>query len=190
MITYEEFTARTSFTQQELISAAHGNLVSNLKHELPLLPAPPFLMFDRIIDIIKTPRGGRIVAEQDVKLDAWFFQCHFRGDPVQPGCLGVDAVWQLTGFWGGILGAAGSGRALGMKEVIFNGQIRPHNKIVMYDVHNLKFIKTAGQSLMIGDANVYIDNKLIYEIKGQKVGVFDKIRYEQYPWEGLNGEEK
>ena len=190
MITYEEFTTKTSFTHQELLAFSHGRLVSDPPNELPQLPAPPFLMFDRITEVVRTPRGGRIVAEQDVKLDAWFFQCHFRGDPVQPGCLGVDAVWQLTGFWGCLMGAPGSGRALGSKEIAFNGQIRPHNKVVKYEIQNLKFVKTVGQALMIGDANVYVDDKLIYEIKGQRVGAFTGIKYECYPWEGKNGEEK
>jgi 3-hydroxyacyl-[acyl-carrier protein] dehydratase/trans-2-decenoyl-[acyl-carrier protein] isomerase len=190
MITYENFIERKSFNFQELLALSHGNLISNPPFELPQLPAPPFLMFDRITEIVRNPRGGRIVAEQDIKLDAWFFQCHFRGDPVQPGCLGVDAVWQLTGFWGCLMGAPGCGRALGAKEISFNGQVRPHNKIVKYDLFNLKYIKTSNQALMIGDANVYVDDKLIYEIKGQKVGAFTGIKYKSYPWEGSNGEEK
>lgn len=190
MITYEEFTTKKTFNFQEILAFSRGNLVLNSPHDLPQIPTPPFLMFDRILDIEHKSRGGRIVAEQDVKLDAWFFQCHFRGDPVQPGCLGVDAVWQLTGFWGCLMGAPGSGRALGAKEIAFNGQIRPHNKIVKYDIHNLKFVKTPGQALMVGDANVYVDDKLIYEIKGQRVGAFTGIKYETYPWEGPNGEEK
>ena len=190
MITYEEFITKTSFTHQEVLACSHGRLISDSPHENFQLPAPPFLMFDRITEVVRSPRGGRIVAEQDVKLDAWFFQFHFRGDPVQPGCLGVDAVWQLAGFWGALMGAPGSGRALGAKEITFNGQIRPHNKVVKYELQNLKFVKMPLQSLTIGDANVYVDGKLIYEIKGQKVGAFADIKYECYPWEGPNGEEK
>jgi len=189
MITYEEFLKKETFNFQEVLALSHNTLY-HADFETPLLPAPPFLMFDRITEIVKSPRGGKIVAEQDVKLDAWYFQCHFRTDPVQPGCLGVDAVWQLTGFWGTLMGATGSGRALGVKEVAFNGQIRPHNKVVKYELINMKFIKTPIQSVMTGDANVYVDDKLIYEIKGQKVGAYQGIRYGSYPLVGPNCEEK
>lgn len=189
-ITYEEFLKKETLNFQEILAISHGSLLTNKPEHFGVLPMPPMLMFDRVTEIVRTPRGGRIIAEQDVKLDAWFFQCHFKDDPVQPGCLGIDAVWQLTGLWGNLMGGLGAGRALGMKEVIFNGQIRPHNKIVKYDVHNLKFIKSSGQSSMVGDANVYVDNKLIYEIKGQKVATFFGIKYDNYPLYNVNGEEK
>lgn len=190
MITYEEFLKKETFNFQEILAFTHGNLIKDPPNEILNLPSPPFLMFDRVLEIKKQLRGGKIVAEQDVKLDAWFFQCHFRNDPVQPGCLGVDAVWQLTGLWGSVMGGVGTGRALGAKEISFNGQIRPHNKIVRYELIDLKIIKTPNQSVCMGNANVYVDNKLIYEIKGQKIGLYHNIKYSTYPWEGQNGEEK
>lgn len=192
MITYEEFKSRTQFSFQEILAYSYGNLISDPDpdHEIMKLPGPPFLMFDRITEVVRTPRSGRIVAEQDVKLDAWFFQCHFKGDPVQPGCLGLDAVWQLAAFWTSMMGGIGSGRALGVKEVAFNGQIRPHNKVVKYELFNMKYIRIPGQSQTLCDANVYVDNKLIYNIKGAKVGTVANISYNNYPWLGPNGEEK
>ncbi len=190
MITYEEFTTKTNFNFQELLAISHNNLIINPPDDVGVLPAPPFLMFDRITEIVRSNRNGKIVAEQDIKLDAWYFQCHFRNDPVQPGCLGIDALWQLMGFWCATSGACGTGRALGSKEINFMGQIRPHNKIVRYEVSNLKLIKNSTQSICLGDGKVFVDDKLIYEANGLKVGKFQNIKYETYPWNGANGEEK
>ena len=109
---YAEFLQRTQFSKVELLACANGTLLEGA----PTLPAPPMLMMDRIVEIGHRGAQGRIVAELDVQMDAWFFHCHFRSDPVQPGCLGVDAIWQLIGFYGGVRGAKGAGRALGFRK--------------------------------------------------------------------------
>ncbi len=117
-----------------------------------------------------------MVAERDVRLDDWFFQCHFLGDPVQPGCLGVDGVWQLLGLYCSWNGALGSGRALGCAEVEFSGQVRPHDRVVRY-----QDLPQSGSAITIGDARVLVDGEAIYEIKRAKVGVFRDIDYADYP---------
>ncbi len=141
------------------------------------------LMVDRILDIRGEGPRGRIVAERDVAIDDWFFQCHFRGDPVQPGCLGVDGVWQLLGFFCAWSGGLGSGRALGCGEVEFSGQIRPHDRCVRYEVDVRRFTKIAhaGATLVVGDATLFVDDEPIYEIKHAKVGTFQNIEYSDYP---------
>ncbi|MGB5572538.1 MAG: bifunctional 3-hydroxydecanoyl-ACP dehydratase/trans-2-decenoyl-ACP isomerase, partial [Thermoanaerobaculia bacterium] len=125
---YEEFLSQSSFSHEEVLALAHGSLFDDGPPELKTgLPLPPMLMVDRIVEVSSKRARGRIVAERDVRFDDWFFQCHFLGDPVQPGCLGVDGVWQLLGFYCAWRGALGSGRALGCGEVEFAGQIRPFN---------------------------------------------------------------
>ena len=148
-----------------------------------ICPPPPFLMLDRVTRIEDAGRQGLIVAEQDVRLDAWFFQCHMPGDPVQPGCLCVDAIWQLMGFYGVRRGALGTGRALGCGEVVFNGQVRPFDKIVRYEVKIRRFseLKESGASIINGDGQVFVDDELIMEIKEARVGIFKNIVYKDYP---------
>src|SRR3989344_864426 len=115
---YSAFLEKTEFSKAELLASAWGTLVEDPPRAgVPSLPAPPLLMFDRIVEVSHAGSQGRIIAEQDIALDAWFFQCHFRNDPVQPGCLGVDAIWQLLGFYAAVRGAQGAGRALGGKEI-------------------------------------------------------------------------
>jgi 3-hydroxyacyl-[acyl-carrier protein] dehydratase/trans-2-decenoyl-[acyl-carrier protein] isomerase len=145
-------------------------------------------MFDRVTELTRAGGRGRIVAEQDVRLDAWYFQCHFVGDPVQPGCLGVDAVWQLLGFFMCSSGSPGVGRALGCKEVEFFGQIRPHNRLVTYalEVRRHTQLKDAGAAMAIADATVSVDGEAIYTVAGAKVGCFRGIRYADYPFPGEN----
>jgi 3-hydroxyacyl-[acyl-carrier protein] dehydratase/trans-2-decenoyl-[acyl-carrier protein] isomerase len=118
-----------------------------------------------------------------VNLDDWFFQCHFLGDPVQPGCLGVDGVWQLLGFYCGWSGGLGSGRALGCGEVEFYGQIRPHDKVVRYEIDVRRYTQLAnvGASMVIGDATLLVDDEAIYSVKRAKVGTFQRIDYADYP---------
>jgi len=189
-VRYAEFLERDHFTKQELLACAWGNLVSDLPDGgIAMLPAPPMLMFDRIVEIRHNGNQGRIVAEQDIHLDAWFFQCHFRSDPVQPGCLGVDAVWQLIGFYAGVRGARGTGRALGSKEIEFYGQIRPHDKLVRYEVDIRRYsdLPASGSAVAIGSATVLVDNEPIYTIKDAKVGMFRDIRYPDYPYRSENG---
>ncbi|MEX2444218.1 MAG: bifunctional 3-hydroxydecanoyl-ACP dehydratase/trans-2-decenoyl-ACP isomerase [Alkalispirochaeta sp.] len=181
---YEDYLKRESFSKEEILSIAWGTLVEDSPKEgLARLPAPPMLMFDRITEVSHTGNRGRIVAEQDVLLDAWFFQCHFRNDPVQPGCLGVDAVWQLIGLYAGLRGARGYGRALGVKEVEFQGQIRPHNTMVRYEVDIRRYadLPASGSAVALGSAQVSVDGEVIYLITDAKVGIFQGIQYPDYP---------
>jgi 3-hydroxyacyl-[acyl-carrier protein] dehydratase/trans-2-decenoyl-[acyl-carrier protein] isomerase len=183
-VTFEEFCSRASFSKQEILAQTHGTLVSDAPAEWTVrLPAPPMLMIDRILEIRRDGPRGRIVAERDVHLDDWFFQCHFLGDPVQPGCLGIDGVWQLLGFFCGWCGGSGSGRALGCGEVEFFGQIRPHDRVIRYeiDVRRYTVLARSGASMVIGDATLFVDDEAIYSIKRAKVGTFERIAYSDYP---------
>jgi len=187
LLSYEEFRGRDRFSKQELLAMAYGRLV----HDAPegftaRLPLPPMMMVDRIVEIASTGRRGRIVAEQDIELDAWFFHCHFLGDPVQPGCLGVDAVWQLIGFFCTWKGALGNGRALGCQEVEFAGQIRPHDSVVRYEIDIARYQELSDSAVAIGDARVLVDGSEIYTIRRAKVGVFRGIDYPDYPWPSGN----
>jgi 3-hydroxyacyl-[acyl-carrier protein] dehydratase/trans-2-decenoyl-[acyl-carrier protein] isomerase len=142
------------------------------------------LMVDRVTEVTRNGPRGRIVAERDVRVDDWFFHCHFLGDPVQPGCLGVDAIWQLIGMYCAWNGALGAGRALGCQEVEFFGQIRPHDGVVRYEIDIVRYqeLTASGSSIALGDAKVLVDGQEIYEIKRAKVGVFRDIDYPDYPW--------
>ena len=154
------------------------------KEVLERLPhREPFRFVDRIVEIERDGARGRLVAERDVHLDDWFFQCHFTNDPVQPGCLGLDAVWQLLGFYCTWAGGLGSGRALGCGEVEFSGQIRPRNEVVRYEVRVLRYtaLHATGAAMVIGDATVSVDGDPIYEIKRARVGLFQGIGYPDYP---------
>lgn len=168
-------TMQNSFSYEELIKCGNGELFGLGNAQLP---KPPMLMFDRITEI--SDMGGKhnkgyIVAELDVKPDLWFFDCHFNEDPVMPGCLGVDAVWQLVGFFLGWSGGEGRGRALGSGQIKFTGQIFPHNKKVTYRVDLTRVMK---RKLYMGfaDAEVMVDDKLVYTTKGLKVGLFTDTR--------------
>jgi 3-hydroxyacyl-[acyl-carrier protein] dehydratase / trans-2-decenoyl-[acyl-carrier protein] isomerase len=188
-VKYAEFLKKTSLTKEEILANTWATLVEDPPPEgIGILPAPPMLMFDRITHVSHDGPRGRICAEQDIHLDAWFFQCHFRTDPVQPGCLGVDAVWQLVGFYATLRGAKGAGRALGAKEIEFIGQIRPHDKIVTYDIDIRRYVELpdSGTAIAIGDAEVRVDGDLIYTIKGAKAGIFTNIRYAEYPHRSAN----
>lgn len=188
MISYAEFLERASFSKDELLAISQGNLVRDPPAEFIRLPAPPMLMVDRVLEITRTGARGRIVGEQDIHVDDWFFHCHFRGDPVQPGCLGVDAVWQLVGLYISAAGAPGSGRALGCKEVEFAGQIRPYNQVVRYEVDIRRFsrLEASGSAVAIGSAKVLVDGELIYTVKDAKVGMFLGIAYPDYPARSQN----
>lgn len=166
---------KSSYSYEDLLSCGRGELFGPGNAKLPL---PPMLMFDRITEVSETGGTydkGVIVAELDIKPDLWFFQCHFQGDPVMPGCLGLDAVWQLLGFYLGWTGAPGSGRALGVGEVKFSGQILPEAKKVIYRV-NLKRVINRKLVLGIGDGVVEVDGKVIYEAADLKVGLFENPR--------------
>jgi 3-hydroxyacyl-[acyl-carrier protein] dehydratase / trans-2-decenoyl-[acyl-carrier protein] isomerase len=188
-MTYDEFKTCSRFGQEDLIAFAYGTLVDNPPDGFAArLPAPPFLMVDRILEISGDGRQGKIVAELDVRLDAWYFQCHMPSDPVQPGCLGVDAIWQLLGFYCVWRGALGSGRALGCGEVAFSGQIRPFNRCVRYEVDVRRFthLKESGASIVIGEGLVAVDGETIAEVHQARTGLFKGIGYPDYPRRSAN----
>ncbi len=166
---------KSSYTYEDLIACGKGDMFGQGNAKLPL---PPMLMFDRITSVSLEGGAhgkGEIVAELDIKPDLWFFGCHFEGDPVMPGCLGLDAVWQLLGSSLGWTGAPGSGRALGVGEVKFSGQVLPENKKVTYRV-NIKRVINRKLVLGIGDGVVEVDGKVIYEASDLKVGLFENPR--------------
>ncbi|MCX5853449.1 MAG: bifunctional 3-hydroxydecanoyl-ACP dehydratase/trans-2-decenoyl-ACP isomerase [Deltaproteobacteria bacterium] len=181
---YTEFRERQHFGLEDLVAFSYGRLVEDPPADFDArLPSPPLLMVDRILSCTSDGRRGSIRAEQDIRMDAWYFQCHMPGDPVQPGCLCVDAVWQLLGFYCVWRGALGAGRALGCGEVSFNGQIRPFNKCVRYEIEVRRYsqLKESGASLVIADGDVYVDNELIAQVKEARTGIFRGISYPDYP---------
>lgn len=181
---YQEFLKKDHFNFEEILAFAYGTLISDPpEHFDAKFPAPPFLMVDRILSIESDGKKGKIIAEQDIRLDAWYFHCHFLGDPVQPGCLGVDAIWQLLGFFCVWSGSLGTGRALGCGEVAFSGQIRPYNKCVRYevDVRRYSRLKESGASIVVGDGRIYVDDELIATVGQARTGIFKDIAYKDYP---------
>jgi 3-hydroxyacyl-[acyl-carrier protein] dehydratase/trans-2-decenoyl-[acyl-carrier protein] isomerase len=183
-VRYADFRARSDFSLEDILAFGHGALIDDPPDGFGArFPVPPMLMIDRITRIERDGNRGRIHAERDVRLDDWFFQCHFLGDPVQPGCLGVDAVWQLIGFYCAWNGGLGSGRALGCQEVEFAGQIRPHDHLVRYDIEIIRFadLPASGSTIAIGDATVLVDDQPIYTIRRAKVGLFRDLAYADYP---------
>lgn len=176
---YEEFLARPAFTQGELLAFAAGSLVTDAP---PLfaarLPLPPMLMIDRITDIRTRGSRGSVVAERAVSPGDWFFACHFAGDPVQPGCLGVDAVWQMLGFYCAWRGGLGAGRALGCGAVAFDGQIRPDDRMVRYEVEIRRCTFGGAATLAIADAVVLVDERPVYTLKDARVGLFPELARE------------
>lgn len=164
---------KESYTKEELLSCGHGELFGKNNAQLPL---PPMLMFDRVIRINEsggTHDVGEIIAEMDIDKDLWFFKCHFENDPVMPGCLGLDAMWQLLGFYLGWKGGEGKGRALGSGEVKFTGQVLPTAKKITYRV-NLKRVIMRKLVMGIADAQMEVDGRLIYEATDLKVGLFKR----------------
>lgn len=162
---------RNSYDYEGLMACARGELFGPGNAQLP---APPMLMFDRITSITADggPEGkGQAVAEFDIKPDLWFFQCHFIGDPVMPGCLGVDALWQLTGFFLGWLGMPGKGRALGVGEVKFSGMVTPENRLVRYTV-NMKRVIDRRLKMGIADGTMEADGEVVYVTHDMRVGLF------------------
>ncbi len=162
---------QSSFTYEELLACGRGELFGAGNAQLPL---PPMLMFDRIVSIAETAGAngkGQVVAELDVRPDLWFFPCHFKGDPVMPGCLGLDALWQMTGFFLGWLGLAGRGRALGVGEVKLTGQVEPSTSRVVYGV-DIKRVFRSKLVLGIADGWLEADGKRVYDAKDLRVGLF------------------
>ena len=162
---------KNNYNYEELIECGKGNLFGEGNAKLPL---PPMLMFDRITNINETGgifQKGEIIAELDIRPDLWFFDCHFKGDPVMPGCLGLDAMWQLVGFYLGWLGQPGKGRALGVGEVKFTGQVLNTVTKVTYHI-SLKRLILRKLILGVADGALKADGKTIYEAKDMKVGLF------------------
>jgi 3-hydroxyacyl-[acyl-carrier protein] dehydratase / trans-2-decenoyl-[acyl-carrier protein] isomerase len=162
---------KSSFEYEELLSCGRGELFGPGNAQLPL---PPMLMFDRITGI--SEEGGEhgkgfVRAELDVKPDLWFFACHFKGDPVMPGCLGLDALWQMCGFFLGWLGSPGRGRALGTGEIKFTGQVLPSVKRVEYGV-DFKRVMRSRLVLGVADGWLKADGEVIYRAEDLKVGLF------------------
>ena len=165
------FSPKNSYSKDELLDCADGNLfgVDNGR-----LPTPNMLMFDRITKISDSEgkySKGKIIAELDVNPELWFFDCHFKGDPVMPGCLGLDAMWQLVGFFLCWLGNPGRGRALGASEVKFFGQVLPTAKKVTLTI-DMKRILNLDLTVGIGEGSMLVDDREIYTAKGLKVGLF------------------
>ena len=164
---------KNSYDQEELLACGRGEIFGAGNAQLPL---PNMLMMDRITHINETGGEfgkGEIIAELDIIPELWFFDCHFQGDPVMPGCLGLDAMWQLVGFYLGWLGNPGRGRALGCGEVKFTGQILPTNKKVTYHLH-LKRVITRKLVMGIADGTVSVDGREIYTAKDLRVGLFTR----------------
>lgn len=162
---------QNSFSYDELIQCGNGELFGQGNAQLP---KPPMLMFDRITHISNEGGEygkGEIIAELDINPDLWFFACHFNDDPVMPGCLGLDAMWQLIGFYLGWLGGPGRGRAIGAGNVQYSGQVTPNAKIITYNI-NLSRVIVRKLYMGIGDATMAVDGKVIYEATNLKVGLF------------------
>lgn len=165
---------QSSFTREELIACGEGELFGP---NTPRLPIGPMRMVDRITSIADQGGAhgrGEIRAELDVDPSLWFFQCHFRGDPVMPGCLGLDAMWQLIGFFLAWSGYKGLGRALGVGEVRFFGQVLPHVKRVTYRI-DVKRIIARKLVMILGDGSLAADGQEIYTASGLRVGLFDAL---------------
>ena len=162
---------RSNFGYEELLACGRGELFGAGNAQLPL---PPMLMFDRISQIADTGGAhgkGFVLAELDIKPELWFFSCHFKGDPVMPGCLGLDALWQLTGFFLGWLGLPGRGRALGVGEVKFADMVVPTVKKVVYGV-DVRRVFRGKLNMAIADGWLEADGKRIYEALNMRVGLF------------------
>ena len=162
---------KNSYTQEDLTTCGHGEMFGANNAQLPL---KPMLMFDRIISIAEDggkANKGVIIAELDIVPGLWFFDCHFDGDPVMPGCLGLDAMWQLVGFFLGWSGAEGRGRALGSGIVKFSGQVTPKNKLVTYRI-DMRRVMLRKLVMGVADGCMLVDGKEIYSAEDLRVGLF------------------
>ncbi|WP_440922810.1 bifunctional 3-hydroxydecanoyl-ACP dehydratase/trans-2-decenoyl-ACP isomerase [Candidatus Pelagibacter sp.] len=163
---------KNSYSYDELINCGEGKLFGPGNAKLPL---PPMLMFDRITEINDDKgafKKGLLKAELDIKNDLWFFNCHFKEDPVMPGCLGLDAMWQLVGFYLGWIGNPGKGRALGVGTVKFTGEVLQNVKLVTYEIDMKKIMSPGGTTVGLANGVVLADGKKIYSADSLKVGLF------------------
>jgi 3-hydroxyacyl-[acyl-carrier protein] dehydratase/trans-2-decenoyl-[acyl-carrier protein] isomerase len=162
---------KSSYTREELLQCGEDGFAGPATAQLPV---PPMLMFDRVTRIAREGGAygrGEVVAELDIRPDSWFFACHFPGDPVMPGCLGLDAMWQLVGFFLCWKQNPGRGRALGVGEVKFTGQVLPTAKLVEY-VIDMKRVVERKLVMAIADAKMFVDGREIYTATDLRVGLF------------------
>ena len=163
---------KNSYSYDELINCGEGKLFGAGNAKLPL---PPMLMFDRSTEITDEKGAfnkGSLKAELDIKKNLWFFDCHFKEDPVMPGCLGLDAMWQLVGFYLGWIGNPGKGRALGVGTVKFTGEVLQNVKLVRYEIDMKKIMSPGGTTVGLANGVVLADDKKIYSADSLKVGLF------------------
>ena len=163
---------KSSYSYEELISCGNGKLFGPGNAKLPL---PPMLMFDRISEINENTgnfKKGSIKAELDIKENLWFFECHFKNDPVMPGCLGLDAMWQLVGFYLGWLGNPGKGRALGVNAVKFTGEVLKNVKMATYEIDMKKILVKENTTVGLANGILKADGNKIYSAENLKVGLF------------------
>jgi 3-hydroxyacyl-[acyl-carrier protein] dehydratase / trans-2-decenoyl-[acyl-carrier protein] isomerase len=167
---HEFHTPKDHYTRADLLQSGRGGYFGPGNAQLP---APPMLMMDRITEISLDGGAfgkGHVVAELDVTPDLWFFDCHFVGDPVMPRCLGLDAMWQVIGYWLGWSGSPGKGRALGVGEVRFRGYITPETKRVRYDV-SLRQVRRGKLAMGVGDGRLFADDACVYTASDLRVGM-------------------
>ncbi len=163
---------KSSYNYEDLISCGNGKLFGPGNAKLPL---PPMLMFDRITEINESKgsfKKGIMKAELDIKDNLWFFNCHFKEDPVMPGCLGLDAMWQLVGFYLGWLGCPGKGRALGVNTVKFTGEVLKKAKLAIYEINIKRILVKKGTTVGLANGILIADGKKIYSAENLKVGLF------------------
>ncbi len=163
---------KSTYSYEDLIKCGNGDLFGPGNAKLPL---PPMLMFDRITEIVEnggTYKKGVLKAELDIKNELWFFDCHFKEDPVMPGCLGLDAMWQLVGFYLGWLGNPGRGRALGVSTVKFTGEVLKNVKLATYEIDMKRILIKEGTTVGLANGILKADDKKIYSAENLKVGLF------------------